>query len=162
MASIPTTYAAKFGLHPNRETAELGKSGLTPLGPYNPNFVPGSLDFRYKQWLQQYQRTALFGYTSATLLELDCISSRTLRPGDLDCPIADVFHRNNWETRHEVIRQRKKIHQVDGSLLGTTGQIDWLVTHPLIWDALLPSLKLASLILNQLPNLPWVSFVSSG
>lgn len=155
MANL-TEYAKKWFVEKNQAFGPV-KSGFTPLSPYNPTIQiasPGAANLR--QDIQVYQKARFWGFTTRDLQDLDAITSRELREFSINAPVNPIFGLDRWEKYLRSWYTRNYMYRLPGSLVGEAADTEWTANHPKVWEALEPCLRLASLILENLPKHPWV------
>jgi hypothetical protein len=158
MANL-TEYAKKYGVGPQDIQGPVygpGKSGLTPLSPYNPFTRLNQTATEVCEDIENYQRSALNGFTSRELFDLDVITSRQLREFSIHAPIHPIFGKDRWESSVRPDYTRQSLYTLPGKLVGSTQDTVWVAHHPMVWRALEPSLRLASVMIENLHNHPWV------
>ncbi|CZR56291.1 uncharacterized protein PAC_06179 [Phialocephala subalpina] len=161
-ASPPLTKLAEIYSHPVGQIGSVNhaaiadyvpyKSGLTPITP-NPN--PPFPDLVNQRALEKYQTGRFQGFTAAELRALDSLAFEQpdfpdMRLEGLD--VDHVFRRENWQNR------RKAVHRALWPLgNGRPGfwHVDTYVGTQTIWDIILPSLRIATLVLNNAHTWPW-------
>jgi hypothetical protein len=118
-----------------------GRSGLSPR--YWPE-VSFPTEDAVRQWVSErsYQRIWLDGYTSSTLHAMGALDKPDVKPASLDNQVHPVFDRRMWATYGTIPLG----HGLEGNY---TAQDD------LIWYAMLPSLRLASKLVENAHCWPW-------
>jgi len=86
--------ARKYGIWPEYPT----HSGFTP-SHLPPIFNLPEVQRDYIKKRESYQRAHFFGFTSAELWNMDILTTRTLRPGNLQNQILKIMQRDRWEVR---------------------------------------------------------------
>jgi hypothetical protein len=148
MAANITPYAKKYGVKHD------GKSGLTPVEIMFPipGISPGHPQSKHDcETLEEFQRQLLRGYTTSELMNLDAISTRSLKPGNLTNDIHPLLR--SWEDTISRWFRRDKLYPIGHGFHG-----DWIADNPVVWKILEPVLKLASRILMHVHKTPWVSY----
>lgn len=151
-AFVPSTtryrglYGTRFG----------GRSGLTPLDAIFPTNLRGTgatPNHAQDAQINAFQRRDLVGFTTRELVELDAITLRNLKPFDLANPILPLIDRNCWETLTTIksLAARKGFYPIGN---GIPGNYD--VANSQVWNAIYPSLAIASRMLMNFHMLPWV------
>jgi hypothetical protein len=89
---------ATFTFPPKFQTSaeDPAVSGLSPIDRLFPQISQGRT-IRDKQVWEDYQRDKLRGFTTRELVDLDAVTSRKLRDGDLSHEIHPILSRCNWE-----------------------------------------------------------------
>jgi hypothetical protein len=102
------------------------------------------------------QRSQMRGFIDAELVELGALSSGDddpIKPNNLE-GIHAMFAPNNWE---DTIPMHMRSHlQVSPDMKPYDGS--WTAHDPGVWEAIEPSLKLASKFIENAHRFPWVSF----
>lgn len=125
-------------------------SGWTPTG-----HLPPGADFKTIQLekeIEEFQRGWLYRYTARELVDFDVISSRELDQGTLNIPIHPIFSRNKWEKYGE--RQRNWPVQTAEKEPRKGGVFE--IDNPNIYNAMWPSLTLASAFITKMHTTPFV------
>lgn len=140
-----TEYARIYGPKGNESY-----SGLTPIALMFPEKQTKE-EREYMQGREAFQRDNLLGFTSRELAELDVISSRKLKDGNLRNGILPIMERDRWETRPPYPHWRRNhLYKV------TNAPGYWSVDNPDVWRVLEPCLRLASRYVMSMHCLPWV------
>ncbi|QSZ36932.1 hypothetical protein DSL72_009023 [Monilinia vaccinii-corymbosi] len=151
----PTLFSIRYGFAPGH-----GKSLLTPVTPL-PYILPLLSDGDASSWkarndIEEYQRDLLHSYTTRMLRELDAITERDLDHSTLLNPILPCLRRSQWETSENMIGGKDaKAYVSDGPSLGREEDVIWLAENDLVWEELVPILRLASWIIIKLSKTPW-------
>ena len=150
MAANITPYARKYG------EKYKGKSGLTPVEIMFPFPIPGTLPGQTQskhdyETLEEFQRQLLWEYTTRELMNLDAISTRSLKPGNLANSVHPLLC--HWEDRVNPQFTRNGLYPIGHGFNG-----DWIAENPVVLKILIPVLKLASRILMHVHKAPWVSY----
>lgn len=151
-----TPYAEKYGVSPTRETYNpqinpqfpgLIKSIFTPLS-YTGQ-IPAQDRLRFAKIIH-LQRTRMKGFISRNVIEGDFVSDRGLTPSDITNPVYPLLGKGHWTSLPG---------QMVIPLIEATGLQNgfWEANNDVVWNALQPSLKLASLFLTNIHHHPWVS-----
>ncbi|KAE9366473.1 hypothetical protein N431DRAFT_548361 [Stipitochalara longipes BDJ] len=127
------------------------KSGLTPIPvPSPPNTNPTSDELLQIRAWEKYQVTQLKGFTAA---DLDLLETLAITNGSTDdtilnnTPIHQAFAKPRW-----MVPLPKHLAQYP---LGLDRPGYWHVENNFVWDALQPSLRLASQTLENAHSWPW-------
>lgn len=136
-----TVLKKKYGPLPGRPNDR--HSGLSPILPFISSAGVARSDAQALR-REQKQMSMFYNFTAKELLDLDAniTSTRSLKPSDLNFPVHPCFRKSHWfrkGPRHEP-------HSLGN--LGSGGL--WLVSEDCVWDILQPSLRLASLCLNNI------------
>jgi uncharacterized protein YjiS (DUF1127 family) len=155
MANL-TEYAKKWAVAPKQAFGP-GKSGLTPLSPYNPTQQLASpTTTKLRELVEEYQKGYAWGFTTRNLQDLDAITSRQLRDISINAPIHPIFGLDRWEKDLRTWYTRTSLYTLSGSLIGEAADSVWTAHHPKVWQTLAPCLRLASIMLENLHKHPWV------
>ena len=152
MANL-TRYAKKYGIGPQENGDPIfgpGKSGLTPLSPYNPFTRLNQTATELREDLEAYQRSVFLGFTSRELFDLDVITSRQLREISINAPIHPIFGKDRWESSVRKDYSRQSLYTLPGKLVGSAQDAVWVAQNPVVWKTLEPSLRLASVMIGEL------------
>jgi hypothetical protein len=158
MANL-TRYAEKYGVGPKENGTPIfgpGKSGLTPLSPDNPYTRLNQTATEVREDLEAYQRSVFLGFTSRELFDLDIITSRQLREISINAPIHPIFGKYRWESSVRKDYTRQSLYTLPGKLVGNAQDSVWVAQNPVVWRVLEPSLRLASVMIENLPKTSWV------
>lgn len=144
-----TPFRTKYGYLDGYENTN--KSGLTPTQYIFPgDLTDPKLESQIKSKENQ-QQEALFGWTTRELVDLDCLTIRDAKQGDLESiPILPLLNRPVWETSPAPDFERTYMYV----LTGNRGDI--AAHNDLIWEALKPALRIASFYLSSVHMLPFV------
>lgn len=141
----PTVFARKYG--PKNGTH---RSGFTPLEYLFPRQIPDSEKQSIRD-REDFQRRELCGFTTRELAQLDVISDRELKKGNLENCIHPLLARDRWENEPPQPSFTRDylypLHNENGL---------WSSDNPDVWRVLEPCLKLASRFLVSMHALPWV------
>jgi len=134
-----------------------GKSGLTPLRPSNPavSLSPARMDLQER--LIDFQKKLNFGFTTRQLFDLDAITSREVKSLSINTPIHPMFAKNRWLKENRPDSISKDLYRLPEHLIVDEQATVWTAHDPRVWAVLEPSLRLASLVIENLPNHPWVN-----
>jgi len=152
--SNQTPWAAKYGAR------EGGKSKLTPVDSIFPINKSGLFIAEYQKLnkqnrrMEKFQQDNLYWFTTRELIDLDAISTRTLKSLDLlHNPIHPVFAKSRWERTpdHRFGRQPDSLYPIGKGYPGY-----WVADNDIVYNAIEPSLRLASRMLLSSHMLPWV------
>ncbi len=154
-----TPYALKYGVSPTRETynpqinpqfPSVLKSIFTPLPSTGQTTTQTEPQVTK---IIDFQRTRMKGFASSSIIEGDFVSDRPLRPSDIMIPVHPLIGREHWT---------RLPGQMVIPLIEPTGLQNgfWEPSNHVAWNALRPSLMLASLILTNIHHHPWVSISS--
>ncbi|TVY46902.1 hypothetical protein LOCC1_G002198 [Lachnellula occidentalis] len=153
-----TLMGAKYRVYHNGHS----RSGLTPiesLFPINVNRL--SLEERHEQQLdkdyEEFQKRLLYNFTTRELVDLDAISSRSLKSPDLSNYTHRIMAQRRWETKADVSFGRTGLYPIGNGYPG-----DWVASNPIVWTAILPCLRLASRMIMNLHMLPWFDALLKG
>lgn len=142
----------KYGLtrvfHPVSASTSTA-SGWSPTGhlPQGANLET----IQEEKLVEDFQRRNLYDFTVRELVDLDVISSRVLEEGNLANPIHPIFSRNVWEQ----VGQRPSDWHLQTPELTARG--DMCIMHnPIISEAMMPVLTLASAFLSRMHAVPFV------
>lgn len=127
------------------------RSNLTPLSPLHPNIT--SSDLKIRSNIEKFQRQTVCGFTTRELQDLDCLTTRYLKPESL-VTIHPLLAKDRWETDAEYRARKPKFMRHPGITA-------WVAADMKIWPRLEPCLKLCSLFLDRIHDNPWVSLLSS-
>ncbi|KAH6717990.1 hypothetical protein BKA61DRAFT_670404 [Leptodontidium sp. MPI-SDFR-AT-0119] len=161
---VLTPFARKYGITPTRAhfNAMLNpayptfqKSLYTPILPLPPCAGGGERD-RAEKTLR-LQRYWLKGLTTQALIEFDFVSERKMKMASLKNPVHPFFARWRWKA---VLPGQLQYPLIDGNGV-TRGNWD-LEQNDLAWQIMLPSIKLASMVLSHLHTHPWLDTLLLG
>lgn len=139
--------AKKYGQH----LAGSNKSGFTPLDYRFPSILTDE-EWAHIQKVEKFQRKRLFGFTTRELTQLDAISSRDLRTASLQNGIIPLISKDRWEKTPPKAFTRDHLYP-----LGNGKQGFWIMGNPEVEKIMMPSLILASRILQSSHLLHWVN-----
>lgn len=149
-----TEWAKKYGVADDEwaeDIGDLGKSGFTPvtLEDLNNPYLESS-DVILHHSVRKYQRRYLAGFTSEELLHLGAMSNDDLELCILRPNIHPLFAKSRWATDTD----RATDYMQNLALpYGKDGR--WHVGNDVVWNALVPCLHLASLLLTHVELSPW-------
>jgi hypothetical protein len=154
MANIPNTrlgalanmtYGHLFGEPEGLpHLAGTGRSGLSPTyfsGQNEPLFPTDAMLPLYEAE-RLYQKMKLSGYTTSLLHAMGALEKPQVKTPNLNNQIHPMFDKPQWAPVGTV--------DLDYGLQGK-----YEIHNPLVWNALLPSLRLASKFLNNVHCWPW-------
>jgi hypothetical protein len=121
-----------------------GRSGLSPAfysGPHETLFPPEGFEPLYESE-RIYQRIKLAGYTSSTLHAMGALEKPDVKTPNLVNEVHPLFDKPMWAPYGTA--------NLDYGLEGS-----YVVHNDLVWNALLPSLRLASKFLENAHCWPW-------
>lgn len=146
-----TPYAELFGVAPQWVGLDGTHSGLTPLGPPRP-LLDSQLDVPMATQIEieDYQRFMLRGFTAQMLLDIDAITNRELNPTDLNVPLHPLLERQRWMEFTDEYLQTLPPNYIPTRADQYSASIDS------VWNVMLPSLRLVSVILTNIHSHPWV------
>ena len=119
------------------------RHAMDPLPPLDPNIDPptGS-DYEKYQRYDWYQRNRLHGFTLQEFKDSGCWYNPDAKPSDLKTAIHSLFEKDRWEK--------------NGTLdIGDGTKGKWEYGNKVVREALVPSLRLASLLLVNSSLWPW-------
>ncbi|XMA10510.1 hypothetical protein WAI453_003301 [Rhynchosporium graminicola] len=161
---VLTPFAHKYGISPTRALFNgllnpafptIQKSLYTPILPLHPN-ANANEKYRAEKTLN-LQRYRLKGLTTLTLIDNEIISEKAMKKATLSCPVHPLLARRRWRT---VLAGHIQYPLIDGNGV-TRGTWD-LEKNDLAWQAMLPSIRLASMVLNHLHTHPWLDTLLLG
>lgn len=123
-----------------------GRSGLSPTffsGPREPLF-PTDAQMPLYEAERLYQKMKLSGYTSSTLHAMGALEKPTVKIPNLTNEIHPMFDKPQWAPAGSGTVN------LDYGLEGK-----YEIHNPLVWNALLPSLRLASKFLKNVHCWSW-------
>jgi hypothetical protein len=130
-----TQYAKRYGVSEYGFYEGTGESGVTPLSP-PPNLTDLSEKVR-KKWNKyaEYHRKDMNNYTSWELKDVGALVK-----GDVETDGLAFYN------VHELFRKERWGRAKNDIEIGEGFKGKWNGANPLVWEAMLPSIKLASLI----------------
>ncbi|KAF4615546.1 hypothetical protein G7Y89_g15315 [Cudoniella acicularis] len=133
-----------------------GKSGVSPIAALDPNATLWERNWR--KILEEYQRAKFCGFTTAELCLMEAMAplDESKMVDSLSNPIHLAFARGKWITEAEMSRHRGPI-----PLYGDYDGF-WLPEHLIVWNLLLPCLRLGSLVLQNATLYPWWDALFNG
>ena len=146
-----TPYTIQFGAAPKRLCLGIYHSGLSPVDPRPPLLLSQddvSPKTRYN--IEEYQKSLFRGFTTQMLIDVDAITNRELKPNDLNDPLHPLLDRRRWKKLPQAELDSLPYNYVPGPLGPWSASIDS------VWNALLPSLRLVSILLKKHCEHPWV------
>ncbi|KAF8860479.1 hypothetical protein BDZ45DRAFT_688468 [Acephala macrosclerotiorum] len=153
-----------------------GKSGLTPIGPLNPdglsNEVLGQL-YREHVAYEVYQRRRLVGFTPDELKKIEALAGLDDTPMEYNLTngIHPIFQLPAWLSEAELPKHQALIPTLGDyngfwSVSGlSNSSLTWLIPErrPKIWEFVLaPCLRLATVILTSMSVYPWLDALFKG
>jgi hypothetical protein len=114
--------------------------GVNPIPPPDPNAPLSKEDLHRKRLHEAYQRHRL-DFTIRELEEVGCWDKPDARPSSLRNPVHPIFQQHLWAIGNVPLGN------------GYPGNLE--MSNPLVWIAMLPSLRLATLLLRRATVLPW-------
>lgn len=150
-----TSYLKQFGAAPRRLGLGKNHSGLSPLDPCH-ILLPSQQDMSQKdrERIEDYQKAHFRGFTTQMLIDIDAITNRELNANDLNDPLHPLLQRSRWS-----ILPKDKLDALPFDYIPDTGDM-WSASLDSVWNALLPSLRLVSILLKKHCDHPWVWHVS--
>jgi len=139
-----TQYAKRYGVSEDDFYKGTGQSGITPISP-PPNLTDLSEKDR-KTWNKyaEYQRKEMSNYTSWELKDVGALVEGNFETDGLAfCRVHEFFRKERWGKA----KNDTKIGE------GFKGK--WNAANPVVWEAMLPSIKLASLIWVNADHFLW-------
>jgi hypothetical protein len=165
-ANWPEKYGPRiFGVGPNPIIPP--RRPLSPVQRSFPGMIQGRTrrereTKRQNQFLENYQRGCLCGFTSTELLALDAIAERPLQPSTLTNGILPIFRRDRWVTQANNPADFTPVPTMNNWVPLPNGIAgDWTASNNLVWNAIQPSLQIASRILMGSSVLPFVSLLTN-
>jgi hypothetical protein len=140
----PTALADRYGLSDHSMFKNTGKSAITPILPPDSNAIPPLDGNALRRALkhEEIQRSRLIDFATWELVDSGSWMSDATKSPEFDAvPIHALYEKPQW---------------IDGNIpigLGPPGV--WEAKNPVVWDLLVPSLKLATLFLQASPLFPW-------
>jgi len=146
-----TPYAKQFGSAPAWLGLGRDHSGLSPVDP-RPPLLPSQLDIprKTRKAIEKYQRDCLRGFTTQMLIDIDAITNRELKANDLNSPLHPLVERSRWATLPQMY-----LTSLAPNYIPSPTEI-WSASIDSVWNAMLPSLRLLSILLRKLCDHPWV------
>lgn len=148
-----TPFRTKYGYLDGYENSN--RSGLTPTQHLFPGALTDpTLETKIKE-KEKIQQEAFLGWTTRELADLDCLTIRDAKPGDLDyVPIIPLLDRPVWEQSPSPDFERDYMYLLPKSLGGG----DFSAHNDVVWEGLKPVLRIASVYLSSVYMLPFVTF----
>ena len=145
-----------------------GASGWTPVENTFPTFPVSNAGLTDLDKARiKFQRRKLFGFTTLELQDLDVITTRPLRPGNLSNKLFYLFERDRWAEELPSNFTINKPYPLPTPLQGNckhpvaelvfNTDLLGVAKNDVVWDAIEPSLRLASHIISNVHMMPWVS-----
>ena len=138
---MASTWAKKYGPHPTWK----GRSGFTPtkpkpILPCNQNQPdPRTVNDEKRE---KYQQDNLASFTTQELIDLDAISSRKLKPSNLDGAIISFLQRDHWYNGQSIGNYNFRTYPLGGAQ--RAGSERWVGNNDTIWRIMQPSLLIAT------------------
>jgi hypothetical protein len=108
-------------------------------------------------------QVALHGFTTAELIDLGALATTNeetnVLPNNLAGDVHQAFAIDRWETSVPAHFKRKHMFPLGNDLNGYPRPGHYTANNLLVWNALLPSLRLASKFLENAHIFPWVRFL---
>ncbi|KAL2066312.1 hypothetical protein VTL71DRAFT_2383 [Oculimacula yallundae] len=161
---VLTPFALKYGISPTRAHFNgllnpayptFQKSFYTPIFSVHPN--ANSIERDRAERTVNLQRFRLKGLTTLSLIQNEIISENRMRIATLTNPIHPLLARWRWAT---ILPGQVMYPLVDGN--GVTRGVWDLEQNDLAWDTMLPSIRLASMVLSHLHTHPWLDTLLLG
>lgn len=98
------------------------------------------------QKITESEQRELSGVTIAQLEDIGCWGHKDALPSDLNCPIHPMHRKDRWRNIERIFGpegNKKFITEID---IGDGIEGEWTVDNPVVWNALEPCLRLATLI----------------
>ncbi|CAG8974681.1 hypothetical protein HYALB_00006416 [Hymenoscyphus albidus] len=145
-------------------------SQLTPVLSYG-SYQPGELTQEMRnaqatnESIENAQRKLLHGFTTRELTELDAITTRDLRGGDLANVLHPLFRRERWEYQPDPLgtMERKDyytFYDIPEKPDGLEG--NWAVSNEAVWEVMGPSLRIATYLLASMHMMPFIKILFFG
>ncbi len=102
-------------------------SGYSPVESVFPKFSPDPKDLedidkkrtaQLNRDRETWQREQLFGFTTRELVDLDAITTRKLKKGDLRNQLHPLLKRKNWEVAPDISHKRNYMYDLDPTYTG--------------------------------------------
>jgi hypothetical protein len=107
-------------------------------------------------------KVALHGFTIAELIDLGALAAnneeKNVLPNNLEGDVHPAFAIDKWETRVPAHFKRKHMFPLGNDSDGRPRPGNYTANNLLVWNALLPCLRLASKFVENAHIFPWVSF----
>lgn len=132
-----TKYAERYGASKHEYFKNTGKSGISPISPPNPFFPQSPRKLRRARLEERIQRKRLTDFASWELKDSGSWSTDEAALSDLaaSVPLHHLYRRDMWLRGNVPI--------------GNGYEGVWDAHEQVVWDAILPALRLASLLLNR-------------
>jgi hypothetical protein len=148
---VLTDFARLYGHNPNENFSK-----LTPVIPPFPG-RESVAERQFRLQKEQYQRENLLGFTTRELANLDVISDRALKTGNLQNCILRIMSQDRWETSPPYPHWPRDIFYPVNN-----GHGFWTVSNPDVWRILEPCLRMASRYVMSMHCLHWVRVLCAG
>ena len=150
-----TSYLKQFGAAPRGLGLGKDHSGLSPLDPCHV-LLPSQqvMSQKTRERIEEYQKAHFRGFTTQMLIDIDAITNRELNANDLNDPLHPLLWRCRWS-----ILPKDKLDALPFDYIPDTGDM-WSASLDSVWNVLLPSLRLVSILLKKHCEHPWVWHVS--
>lgn len=152
-----TPYAERYGHSTHAIYAGTGKSGITPEFPPL-DIQPLSKEERERlRIIDRVQRNDMSKYTSWELRDAGAIVDGNVDlNGLVGCKIHSFYQRSRWiGVTQETMRGRSEKVIGDPVDIGGGFEGQWLASNPIVWEALVPCLQLASLVWTNTHHWKW-------
>ena len=139
----PTELAQRYGESQHRFFRGTGKSGITPTSPLNAPVPRPVRELRRARHHERIQRARLLGFATWELKDSGCYITDNAQPSDLVGSVAihPLFQLDKW---------------INGVIpIGNGYPGVWEGQNSVVWDALGPSLRLATTLLTATRLSPW-------
>ncbi|CAG8950879.1 hypothetical protein HYFRA_00003096 [Hymenoscyphus fraxineus] len=113
--------------------------------PNDENYVFTQEEVELHEIMRKKEKRALRDFDISLLSDMGCWGLENALPNDLSCPIHPVYRKLRW-----VDKQAKDVKIGDG-VLG-----DWSIDNPVVWDTLVPCLRLATMMLTNMKLFPYI------
>lgn len=143
--TMGSAYARKLYPDEYRTTSQ-----FTPLDHHFPALPINKVEDAKRDAIRKFQRSRLSGYTTRELSDLDAISSRKFKPSTFGQVILPLLQRTNWEVAPPADFRRTELYEMDAN------RGLWAASNEEVWQAVLPSLQIATRILMSMHLTPWV------
>lgn len=143
-----TELAVRYGHAEHPMLKGTGKSAITPISPFKSNDMHSLSPYAVRRAYlhERIQRERLFGFATWELIDGGSWINDDLKPCSLDeVQIHALYEQTQW---------------LDGNIpLGRVGPGVWEAKNPVVWNAIVPSLRLASLLLQLSSTSTWYSTI---
>lgn len=106
--------------------------------------------------MEDFQRQKLWGFTTRELIQLNAISTSSLKPASLENVVIPLLSKQRWEKTPPDAFTRTSLYPLEN------GEGVWIMDNPVVERVMEPILRLASRILISSHMLPWVISLSSS